>query len=152
MGAMKHGKEIGAILVIVTLLYIYSAVASAWAAMADDLRLALTMVFFVWILNWARKNLGSPRLAILYALVLAYIVFFKHPEAVWLVLGIIILAVVGPKFFAGLDTSGPKKDPLLDALKDAKPMITIPVTPPPGYYPYPYYGYTPGLQQNNNKK
>jgi membrane protease YdiL (CAAX protease family) len=142
--AMKHGKEIGAFIVLVVLLYIFSVVQSAWNAMSNDLRLALAMVFFVWILNWARKNLGSPRLAILYAIVLAYIVFFKHPEAVWLVAGIIVLAWIGPKFFEGLETSGPKSDPLLSALKEAKPTITFAITPPPGYaYPY-YYPSAPG--------
>ncbi|NPA76695.1 MAG: hypothetical protein GXN93_02985 [Candidatus Diapherotrites archaeon] len=150
--AAKYGKELGALIVIVVLLYILSAVWSEWMAMAQDLRLALSMVFFVWILNWARKNLGSPRLAILYAVVLAYIVFFKHPEAVWLVVGVILLATIGPKFFAGLDTSGPKKDPLLDALKDAKPVITIPMTPPAGYYPYYYGSMMPTQGQQNNKK
>ncbi len=151
MGGLKYGKEIGAIIVLLTLLYIASAIASEWAAMADDLRLALTMVFFVWILNWARKNLGSPRLAILYALVLSYIVFFKHPEAVWLVVGVVVLAVVGPTFFDKLGTSGPKKDPVLDALKEAKPVITIPLSPPSGYYPYYYMPPAQGQQNNKDK-
>jgi len=145
-------KAFGAAFVIIVLLYIYSSIAEQWAAMESDLRLALTMIFFVWILNWARKNLGSPRLAIVYALVIAYIIFYKHPQAVWWVVGLFVLSILGPKFFGGLETSGPKKDPWLEALKDAKPTIYI--TMPSAMPGYPYGPYPPAQQggQGKNKE
>lgn len=130
----------GYLIVILVVVYIYSSIASQWAAMEDDLRLAITMIFFVWILNWARKNLGSPRLAIVYAIVIAYIIFFKHPEAVWWIVGIFILSIVGPKIMEGLETSGPKTTPA-DKAADIKAPYFL--------YPIPLYPYYPGYPPPN---
>jgi len=145
-------KAFGAAFVLIILLYIYSSIAEQWAVMEGDLRLALTMIFFVWILNWARKHLGSPRLAIVYALVIAYIIFYKHPQTVWWVVGLFVLSIIGPKFFGKLGTSGPKKDPWLEALKDAKPTIyvTMPSTMPG--YPYMMFPANQGGQQGKDDK
>ncbi len=97
------------------------------------MRLALTMVFFVWILNWARKNLGSPRLAIVYAIVLAYIIFFKHPGVVWWIFGILILVTFGAKFWEKIQPLPPEKVKIIDALKEMKPTVVV-------YQPYPATG------------
>ncbi len=136
----------GAAFVILVVLYIYSTLAAEWAAMEDDLRLALTMIFFVWILNWARKNLGSPRLAIVYALVIAYVIFYKHPEAVWWIVGLFALSIVGPKVLEGFGTKGPGSKPADKAAEIKAPYFIYPVA----YYPY-YPGFPPQNQQGGNK-
>jgi len=137
----------GAIFVLVVVIWIYSSIAAQWAAMENDLRLAITMVVFVWILNWARKNLGSPRLAIVYALVIAYIIFFKHPEAIWWVVGLLILSIVGPKVLEGFETKGPGSKPADKAAEIKAPYFIYPVP----LYPY-YPGYPPPGQQGEQKK
>lgn len=149
---MASYKAFGAAFVLIVLLYIYASIAEQWATMENDLRLALTMVFFVWILNWARRNLGSPRLAIVYALVIAYIIFYKHPEAVWWVVGIFVLSIIGPKFFGNLGTSGPKKDPWLEALKEAKPTVYVTMPSAMPGYPYVLYPMNQAGQQENKDK
>ena len=60
----------------------------------SDITLALVMIFFVMIINWARSNIGSTKLAILFAAIVAYLTIFKHPELAWLAL-ILILAGTG---------------------------------------------------------
>lgn len=143
-------KALGAAFVVIVLVFIYSSIAEQWAAMENDLRLALTMVFFVWILNWARKNLGSPRLAIVYALVIAYIIFYKHPQTIWWVVGLFVLSIIGPKFFGKLSTSGPKSDPWLDAMKGSKPTMYIAMPPVVPGYPYAMHPMNP--EQKDDKK
>jgi len=148
-------KALGAAFVIIVLLYIYSSIAEQWAAMESDLRLALTMIFFVWILNWARKNLGSPRLAIVYALVIAYIIFYKHPQVVWWIVGLFVLSIIGPKFFGKLGTGGPGKDPWLDTLKGSKPTVYMAMPPAMPGYPYIVYPINQPPQQgkgDDNKR
>ncbi|MBR9707267.1 MAG: hypothetical protein GOV15_02420 [Candidatus Diapherotrites archaeon] len=53
------------------------------AAVWDDVRLALTLLFFILILNWSKQSMGS-KTAVVFAGVLTYLTFFKHPSLVWL--------------------------------------------------------------------
>ena len=143
-GADVHvGQLIGAFIILVGAAFLLNSLYAQWLAMEKDLRLALTMIFFVWILNWARKNLGSPRLAIVYAIVLAYIVFFKHPSVVWWIFGILILVTFGAKFWSKITPGAPEKDKLLEILKESKPTLVITMgtgqtQQQAAYTPYPY--------------
>ena len=62
----------GLILLSMPLLDVYS-----------DIRLALALVFFVYILNWAKAAVGSPKIAVLLGAVLAYLTIYRHPDLVW---------------------------------------------------------------------
>lgn len=133
-GADIHASQVIGFLIVLlivggTLNWLYSQ----WMAMEADLRLALTMIFFVWVLNWARKNLGSPRLAIVYAIVLAYIIFFKHPSVVWWIFGILILLTFGAKFWDKIQPGSSEKSKILNTLKEMKPNVIV-------YQPYPATG------------
>ena len=146
VGEIDWKPIFGGVVLLLILMYIASALYSQWMAMEKDLRLALTMIFFVWILNWARKNL-SARVAVVYALVLAYIVFFKHPSVVWWIFGIIILTTFGMKMFEKMTASKKEKDKILEAWKEAKPTIIV-TMPGPAYPSYPQQpAYWPGQQQ-----
>ena len=146
VGEIDWKPIFGGIVLLLILMYIASALYSQWMAMEKDLRLALTMIFFVWILNWARKNL-SARVAVVYALVLAYIVFFKHPSVVWWIFGIIILTTFGMKMFEKMTESKMEKDKILEAWKEAKPTIIV-TMPGPAYPSYPQQPmYWTGQQQ-----
>lgn len=59
-----------------------------------DLRLALAIVMFIFMLNWAKSALGSPKWALLVAGVLAYLTIIKHPDLIWAGL-VILLAGAG---------------------------------------------------------
>ena len=63
-----------------------------------DMQIALTMVFFVWILNWSKANLGSAKLAIIFAAILTYFTFYKHSSLILVVVVIVILATIGKGF------------------------------------------------------
>ena len=156
MGDDKNLKPLGYLIALLVVGWVFITLQDIWVSMSNDLRLALTMIFFVWILNWARKNLGSPRLAIVYALVLAYIIFFKHPEAVWLVFGILVLSIVAPNIFKGLEVKGgsDKMDPLTKALSEGKAtvVLTVPTFGAPGYMPVYVQQGSQGSKNNNDKK
>ncbi len=117
--------------------YITSQISIEFAAAKDDLRLALTAIMFAWILNWMRSLLGSPRLALLFALLISYLVFFKHPNILFAVFGMMILVYfIKPFLGKALDTGKPKEAKLMDfwkeVFKEAKPTIQI----TPMYWPY----------------
>lgn len=142
---IQASQVVGIALVLLIVGGTLSWLYSQWMAMEADLRLALTMIFFVWILNWARKNLGSPRLAIVYAIVLAYIIFFKHPSVVWWIFGVLVLITFGAKFWEKIQPSGrPEKATIMDTLKEMKPTVIV-------YQPYPAAGTTYPYQHQQNQ-
>lgn len=54
-----------------------------------DVQLALTFVFFVLIMNWARSSFG-PKTSLVFSAIITYLTFFQHPSLVWLALLIFI--------------------------------------------------------------
>ena len=73
------------------------------ATLAGDLWTVLALFYLVWIFSWAKKALGSAKLAILFAVIVVYLAFFLHPELVWLPLIIFIFAVFGKGVFEKMD-------------------------------------------------
>ena len=65
-------------------------------SLAGDLWTVLALFYFVWVFSWAKKSLGSAKLAILFAVIVVYLSFFLHPDLVWIPL-ILFLAA---NFFA----------------------------------------------------
>jgi len=68
-------------------------------ALTDNLLVALTLFIFVWIFSWAKGQLGSVKLAILFAVIIVYLTFYQFPELVWLALLIFIFATFGKELF-----------------------------------------------------
>jgi len=65
----------------------------------DNIWIALTLFFFVWIFNWAKGNLGSAKLAIVFAAVIIYLTFYQYPELVWLVVFLFVFSTFGIEIF-----------------------------------------------------
>lgn len=68
-------------------------------ALEGDLVVVLTLFYFLWIFSWGKKVLGSAKLAVLFALIVTYLVFFLHPELVWLPVIIFFVATFGVSLF-----------------------------------------------------
>lgn len=72
-------------------------------ALENNLWIVLSLFYLVWIFGWAKKNLGSPKLAVLFAVIVVYLTFFQFPELVWVPLIIFLLAVFGKGFLEKAD-------------------------------------------------
>ncbi len=131
MADLEFTRILGGVFLLVLFLYVVATLNAQWVAMEKDLRLAFAIIFFVWILNWARANLGSPRLAILIAIVVAYLTFFKHPQLIWWVIGAILLTTFGKSFLDKISPGKPEKVDLVEAMKHMN--IVVNLAPPPEY-------------------
>lgn len=150
-------KWAGGLIVLLIFFYIYLQIKEEIGAAMDDVRLALTIVMFVWVLNWMRKSLGSPRLALLFALVISYLVFFKHPDLLLTVFGLMfIVYFLKPYLDKAFEVANPPWIDIMDFYKDlaekGKGVPPMPMVWPynpymPYYYPY-YYGGSGSQNQN----
>ncbi len=68
------------------------------ANMWGDLRLALTIIAFLFLAKWSADVFDNMLLAIIVATVIAYLTFFRHYEL--LIIGIILF--FGYPIFAGI--------------------------------------------------
>lgn len=148
-------KFLGALFTFIIFYYIFLQIKAELAPAMDDLRLALTLIMFVWILNWMRKLLGSARLALLFALVISYLVFFKHPNLLFTVFGLLFLVYFFKPFFEkATDAGAPPHIDIMNFYKDlaekSKGGMTV-IVSPPGTWPMYYIpmGYTMTSTQQN---
>jgi len=65
----------------------------------DGIWISLSLVFFIWLYSWAKANLGSARLAVLFAAIVIYLTVFQHPELVWIGVLLFLLATFGKEAF-----------------------------------------------------
>ncbi len=65
------------------------------ASLENNLWVVLSLFYLVWIYGWAKANLGSAKLAILFAVIVVYLTFFQFPELVWVPVIIFLFAVFG---------------------------------------------------------
>ena len=61
--------------------------------------IALAIFTFVWIFSWAKNNLGSAKLAVIFAIVIAYITFYTNPDLIWLGVALFVFATFGKEIF-----------------------------------------------------
>ncbi len=121
---------------------IISHIKAELAPAMDDLRLALSLIMFAWILNWMRKLLGSVRLAILFAVVISYLIFFKHPNILFTLFGLLFFAYFFKPFWSkATDKGAPPYKDIMDYYKELAEKGSLPpgITPWPYYYPPPNY-------------
>ena len=52
----------------------------------NDLRLVLTIIFFIYLLKWSTDFTGSKKIGLILAAVVGYLTFFKHLEILIFVL------------------------------------------------------------------
>jgi len=65
------------------------------SALESNLWIVLSLFYMVWIFGWAKKNLGSAKLAVLFAVIVVYLTFFQFPFLVWIPVAIFLFAVFG---------------------------------------------------------
>ncbi|MCH7902260.1 hypothetical protein IIC68_00750 [archaeon] len=75
-------------------------------ALLDNIWIILTLFLFVWIYSWAKENLGSAKLAILFALIVVYLTFYSYPVLVWLLVVFFLLQTLGKDFLAQINPFG----------------------------------------------
>jgi len=75
-------------------------------ALLDNIWIVLTLFLFVWIYSWAKENLGSAKLAILFALIVVYLTFYSYPVLVWLLVVFFLLQTLGKDFLAQVNPFG----------------------------------------------
>lgn len=156
MGSLDTAKAwTGAIITLVILAYILSVIKAEISPAMDDIRLALSLVMFVWILNWMRNMLGSPRLALLFALVISYLIFFKHPNLLLTVFGLMFVAYfIKPLYSKATDTGAPPHVDIMNFYKEwaekSKGGINL-VISPPGTWPFYYPLSPPSTQKGSNQ-
>lgn len=75
-------------------------------ALFDNIWIVLTLFLFVWIFSWAKENLGSAKLAILFALIVVYLTFYSYPILVWLLVVFFLLQTFGKEFLAQINPFG----------------------------------------------
>ena len=66
--------------------------------MWSDLKLALTLILFIYLVNYLSNITSSKKIGIILAAIVAYLTFFSH----WEMLVIILVIFFGYPFFTGL--------------------------------------------------
>lgn len=64
----------------------------------NTLWIVLSLFYLIWIYAWAKKQLGSAKIAVLFAVIVVYLTFFQFPELVWVPVIFFLLAF----FFSGM--------------------------------------------------
>ena len=55
----------------------------ATGELISNITIVLSLFYLIWIYAWAKKQLGSAKIAILFAVIVVYLTFFQFPELVW---------------------------------------------------------------------
>jgi len=71
-----------------------------FSALALDFEIAVSLFFLVWVYSWAKGNLGSPKLAIIFAAIVVYLTVSQHRELIWLGVILFLLATFGKELLA----------------------------------------------------
>ena len=74
---------------------IFLALPLLQADMIGNLETVLSLFYLIWIFGWAKKALGSAKLAILFAVIVVYLTFFQFRELIWVPVIIFLFAVFG---------------------------------------------------------
>lgn len=69
----------------------------------NNLWIVLSLFYLVWIFGWAKRNLGSAKLAVLFAVIVVYLTFFQFQWLVWIPVLIFLFAVFGKGIFEKAD-------------------------------------------------
>ena len=72
----------------------------------DNVWIVISLYLFVWIYGWAKENLGSAKLAILFAVIVFYLTFYSYQYLVWILVGLFILQTAGKELLTNLNPFG----------------------------------------------
>lgn len=70
--------------------------------MLNNIQTVLALFYLIWIYGWAKNQLGSAKLAILFAVIVVYLTFFHFPDLIWVPVVIFIFAFFGKGLFERL--------------------------------------------------
>jgi len=79
----------------------------------DNLWIVLSLLYLVWLYAWAKRQLGSVILAVLFAVVVVYLTFFQYRFLVWIPVVLFLFAF----FFRGMFEKIPERDKTPDHLR-----------------------------------
>ncbi len=65
----------------------------------DNIWVVLSLFYLVWIFSWAKKALGSAKLAILFAVIVVYLTVIQFPQLVFIPVLIFLFATFGNTLF-----------------------------------------------------
>lgn len=65
----------------------------------DNLWVALAIFMFIWIYAWAKSNLGSTLIALVFAILISYLTFYTEPGLIWLAVLLFLLSTFGKEIF-----------------------------------------------------
>ena len=60
-----------------------------------NVEIVITLFVFIWIYSWAKNNLGSAKLGVLFALIVIYLTLYMFPILVWTLIILFLLATFG---------------------------------------------------------
>ena len=66
-----------------------------------DVWLALFLYVSITVFAWAKGKLGSPEVAILYTIIMMFLVFYQHDVLIWMALGLYLYQTYGKEIFKG---------------------------------------------------
>ena len=77
--------------------------------LVQNLEVALSLFYLVWIYGWSKKNLGSSKLAILFSVIVVYLTFFQFQQLIWVPVAIFLFAVFGKGLLEKMNVYPPSK-------------------------------------------
>lgn len=67
--------------------------------MWNNILTVLALFYLIWIYGWAKNQLGSAKLAILFAVIVVYLTFFQFQILIWVPAIIFLFAFFGKGLF-----------------------------------------------------
>ncbi|PIN98205.1 MAG: hypothetical protein COT90_05405 [Candidatus Diapherotrites archaeon CG10_big_fil_rev_8_21_14_0_10_31_34] len=74
--------------------------AMIFSSLTLDLEIVISLFLLVWVYSWAKGNLGSPKLAIIFAAIIVYLTVSQHRELIWFGVILFLLATFGKELLA----------------------------------------------------
>lgn len=65
----------------------------------DNLWFVLAIFIFIWLYGWAKSNLGSTIIALVFAILISYLTFYTEPGLIWVIAALFLFATFGKEIF-----------------------------------------------------
>jgi len=72
-----------------------------------NVEVVLMLVVFIWLFSWAKTNLGSAALAVLFSFIVTFLTVFQFPILIWVLVALFLFSTFGKEMF---DKVNPYKD------------------------------------------
>jgi len=64
---------------------------------------AIVLFLFLWVYSYAKGKLGSPKIAIIFAIILILMTVYSYPELVWFMVALFLLSTFGKDLLGRID-------------------------------------------------